>query len=72
MTSPTCLICGQPVPDYEPEFCCSGFECGCGGGPIEPCCCSKECESAVYEHIGKPFEERRKLAGIEEWGTNHG
>lgn len=35
-----CQICGTPVPGYVPEFCCNGFECGCEGGPIEPCLCS--------------------------------
>jgi len=61
---PHCLICGKPVPDYEPDYCCSGFECACNGMPIEPCCCSQECERAVFEYIGKPFDERRLLAGI--------
>lgn len=61
----SCLICGKPVPEYRPQYCCSGRDCGCGGAPTEPCCCSKRCEAAVYDHIGKPFEERRILAGIE-------
>ena len=60
-----CLICSKPLPDYEPTFCCSGFECGCQGMPTEPWCCSVECERAVFDHIGKPFDERRRLAGIE-------
>jgi len=63
----TCLICGKPVPDYEPKMCCDGRECGCHGLPIEPCVCSKECDRAVYDYIGKPFDERRKLAGIKKW-----
>ena len=28
---------------FEYEMCCSGFECGCLGLPIEPCLCSDEC-----------------------------
>lgn len=63
-SAPSCLICGKPVPDYVPEYCCDGRECGCFGQPIDPCCCSKECEDAVFSHIGKSFEERRILAGI--------
>ena len=59
-----CLICGKPVHDYEPEFCCSGRDCGCMGAPMEPCTCSVECERAVYDYIGHPFERRRVLAGI--------
>lgn len=34
---------------------------------MEPCTCSRECDNAVYDHIGKPFDERRQLAGIEKW-----
>ena len=59
-----CLICGKPVPDYEPQMCCSGRECGCMGQPIEPCVCSIECEQAIYTCEGT-FEDRRVAAGIE-------
>lgn len=63
----TCIICNKPVPDYKPEYCCSGHDCGCMGQPIEPCTCSKECDKAVYDYIGVPFEERRVLANIKLW-----
>lgn len=62
-----CLICGKPVPGYVAEYCCSGYMCGCMGQPIDPCTCSVDCERAVYDYIGKPFEDRRRLAGIEKW-----
>ena len=62
-----CLICGRPVPDYEPDYCCDGIECCCKGMLTEPCCCSKECEDAVFNHIGISYEERRKKAGIEKY-----
>ena len=39
----TCLQCGKPVPDFEYTYCCSSYDCGCGGRPIEPCICSEEC-----------------------------
>jgi len=38
-----CVVCDVEVPDYEPEFCCNAFDCGCRGMPIEPCICSEEC-----------------------------
>jgi len=39
-----CLVCSGPMPeDYEPEFCCSGRDCGCRGLPTEPPICSKKC-----------------------------
>ena len=62
-----CLICGKPVPDYEPDYCCDGYMCGCQGMPMTPCCCSMKCEDAVFNYIGLPYEERRKKAGIEKW-----
>ena len=39
-----CIVCGLPVPDYKPEFCCDGHECGCYGLPIEPPICSILCD----------------------------
>lgn len=66
----TCIICEKPVPDYTPVMCCSGHECGCMGQPTEPCVCSKECDSAVYDNIGMTMEERRIKAGIEKWSPS--
>lgn len=44
-----CVICKIEVPDYEPEYCCSGMQCGCMGAPIEPCVCrKKECLDKVF------------------------
>ena len=60
-----CLICCKPVPDYEPSFCCNGRECGCMGQPTEPCVCSDACADALYNGIGKTYEQRRIDAGIE-------
>ena len=60
-----CLICGIEVPDYEPKYCCDGRECGCMGQPVDPCICSNRCWDALIKYIGHPYEERRKLAGID-------
>jgi len=38
-----CEVCGKFVEGFEYQGCCSGFECGCMGQPIEPCICSNEC-----------------------------
>ena len=62
-----CLICDKPVPDYKPEMCCNGRDCGCMGQPINPCLCSNKCADALFNHIGHSYEERRKLAGIEKF-----
>jgi len=62
-----CEICGKPVPDYEPEYCCSGSECGCAGEPSEPCVCSDACWRALDSNHDKTLDERRELAGIAKW-----
>jgi hypothetical protein len=55
-----CIVCGEVVTDYEPEYCCYGniygteYHCGCMGLPIEPPLCSLECTEKVY---GKSVEE---------------
>lgn len=38
-----CVMCGEPVENYEPVFCCSGEDCVCEGLPIEPPICSPRC-----------------------------
>jgi hypothetical protein len=43
-----CIICDKDVPDYKPEYCCSGKDCGCRGLPIEPPLCSKECSEKIF------------------------
>lgn len=62
-----CLICTKPVHDYIPQYCCSGYECGCMGQPIDPCVCSSECNDAVFNNIGMPMEQRRIKASIDIW-----
>lgn len=59
-----CLICRKPVLDFEPQMCCSGWECGCMGMPTNPCVCSDKCWDALMTCIGD-FEDRRIKAGIE-------
>ena len=39
----TCEACGKPLPDYKPEYCCDGRDCGCYGLPIHPPVCNEEC-----------------------------
>ncbi len=64
MNGEPCLICGKPVADYDPQYCCNGFECACMGRPTNPCVCSKECSKALMDGIGKPYDQRRQDAGI--------
>lgn len=42
-----CICCGTIIIDYVPEICCSGFDCGCLGLPINPPVCSIECEQIL-------------------------
>ena len=46
----TCIICGNPVPDYTPQYCCGGFECNCRGLPIEPPVCSGRCSDVLFQY----------------------
>ncbi len=59
-----CLLCEKPIPDYEPEYCCNGFECNCHGVAMNPPVCSSVCDKALMDGIGKPMNERRIAAGI--------
>jgi len=49
-------VCGKEAPDdYEPPTCCSGYECGCMGMPIEPYICSDKCWEEFYKPL--PMDE---------------
>jgi hypothetical protein len=65
-----CLICHQPVLDYVPQYCCDGNMCGCQAMPVEPCTCSLECDNALFDGIGKPYEQRRIKVGISSVSEN--
>ena len=51
-----CANCGKQAPeDYEPPMCCSGYECGCMGLPIEPYVCSDKCwDILMQQNIPSP------------------
>ncbi|WP_299076630.1 hypothetical protein [uncultured Paraglaciecola sp.] len=55
-----CEFCGNEAPGYEPEYCCDGYECGCGGMPAESCFCSDDCANAYEEK-----EERQRFVSRE-------
>ena len=64
-----CIVCGMPVPDYRPEICCNGRDCGCMGQPINPCICGEKCwevfcNTAEYNY---DLEKARIASGIEKW-----
>ena len=41
-----CNNCNGPL-GYEPEYCCSGFDCGCRG-QADPMACSNKCFDEMY------------------------
>ena len=59
-----CELCQKPVLDYEPIYCCNGWQCGCHGMPQEPCICSNRCWDALMDGEGS-LTDRRQQAGIE-------
>lgn len=39
-----CDVCGGDMPvEYEPLFCCNGFDCACRGLPTNQPVCSEKC-----------------------------
>ncbi len=55
MITTRCCNCLKPTPDYEPKFCCNGFQCGCYGLPIDPPLC-EECEEQLIVVNQKRFK----------------
>ncbi|AUS03532.1 hypothetical protein PBL1C_64 [Paenibacillus phage PBL1c] len=51
-----CWNCGV-VEIPEPEYCCSGRDCGCHGLPLEPPFC-EECWEEMYE---RSYERAKKI-----------
>ncbi len=43
-----CWNCNE-IEILEPITCCSGYECGCMGLPIDPPFCSEKCQNEYYE-----------------------
>lgn len=58
-----CIGCDKPLPEWEPEYCCSGMDyntgigCGCFGIPLEPPCCSDECYDKAKNQSGQKSAE---------------
>jgi len=49
-----CEICGTEI---ELQGCCSGFECGCMGQPVEPPVCSEKCYNTFFS---KEYNDEKK------------
>lgn len=73
-----CFVCNGPVPDYIPEYCCNGYECGCQGMPVEPPICSGRCENFLFQIPAarkkdgtyETLEEKKKTWGFKDWKPN--
>lgn len=49
-----CEICNmQLMPDYDPQYCCTGYDCGCQGRPNNPAVCSEVCYNKLIESFKK-------------------
>lgn len=46
-----CMFCGQTWLGPEPQYCCSGRDCGCMGMPVDPIVCSEECYDNLLKGI---------------------
>lgn len=38
-----CEVYGKLLENYDPQFCCNSFDCGCRGLPTNPSVCSEKC-----------------------------
>lgn len=54
-----CLQCKKEF-DFVAVYCCSGYECGCYGMPIDPPLCSKECEDKFFTLPDAPLSVEGK------------
>lgn len=55
-----CEICGTEI---EVRICCSSFDCGCMGLPVDPPVCSNECYDKLMEKIHDKKDDTSALAG---------
>ncbi len=57
-----CNACDKPIEvtdDYEPEFCCGGYMCGCYGMPVNPAFCDN-CERKILG-VEVDVDEKRQV-----------
>lgn len=61
-----CEICNCTIPDFIPEYCCSGLsnDCYCMGMPIEPAWCT-ECWDKVTKKGMTIDDVRAQLVNLE-------
>lgn len=50
-----CIECKTPI-DYEPEYCCSGYMCGCMGMPIDPPLCVRCFERIINGRVKNTYK----------------
>lgn len=43
----SCVSCRDEFMGRPPQMCCSGYECGCMGQPIDPVVCSDNCYDEI-------------------------
>lgn len=59
LTSDQCAECGSRMPQltiHARYFCCSGWECGCGGEMIDHDLCSSECHEQRHTRRARESE----------------
>ena len=66
MQNNECIYCGEPVKDYEPEYCCNGDMCGCQGMPINPpahrICCLVDALEKTEKFISKQKDRNETIS----------
>ena len=44
-----CTVCEKELDGYDPQMCCSSYDCGCMGQPTNPPICSEVCWDKMVE-----------------------
>lgn len=61
----TCEICEIDLVNYDPQYCCSGHECGCMGQPNNPPVCSSKCYDILLKMWDTDTYSRENNGGPE-------
>lgn len=52
-----CEQCKNKFKGEEPEYCCSGMDCGCQGKPTDPVVCNRRCRKKFWRDVRKAQAE---------------
>lgn len=54
-----CIVCDTEI---DVQMCCSGYECGCLGQPIDPPVCGENCYGELLNNFDKYYPKSSKVS----------